>query len=77
MEQFYTRVEHARGFHVAWRPWQASSCVLARMRAALPSRRLRWTGAGDPHRITVGGPYPLFSGFCKIGPNFELKSKIC
>jgi len=39
----------------------ASSCVLARMRAALLARRLRWTGAGNPHRITVAGPYPLFS----------------
>jgi hypothetical protein len=46
------------------------------MRAALPARRLRWTGAGDPHRITVAGPYPLSSVFCEIQPKFELKSKI-
>ena len=39
----------------------ASSCVLARMRVVLLARRLRWTGAGDPHRITVAGPYPALS----------------
>ena len=51
----------------------ASSCVLARMRAALPARRLRWTGTGDPHRITVAGPYPPFLSFCEIRPKLELK----
>jgi len=33
VEQLYTRVEHARGFHVAWRHWQASrlrACTHAR-----------------------------------------------
>ena len=51
----------------------ASSCVLARMRAALLARRMRWTGAGDPHRITVATPIlPLLSP-CEIRPKFELK----
>ena len=51
----------------------ASSCVLARMRAAQLARRMRWTGAGDPHRITVATPIlPLLSP-CEIRPKFELK----
>jgi len=40
VEQLYTHVEHARCFHVAWRHWQASSCMLARMRAAYAAAAL-------------------------------------
>ena len=51
------RRKRAWGVHVTWRHRQAS-----RLRACTRARGGRaGQGAGDPHRITVADPYPLFS----------------
>ena len=54
------RRKRARGIHVAWRCRQATACLHARTRRCARSGHAG-QGAGDPHRITVADPYPLFS----------------
>jgi hypothetical protein len=51
----------------------ASSCVLARMQAALRGRWPRWTGRRDAHRATVDVHILPILSLCKNRPKFELK----
>ena len=53
-----------------------AACLRARTRRCARGGRAG-QGAGDPYRVTVGDPYPLFSGLCEIQPKFELESNLC
>ena len=55
---------------------QAAACPHGRSRCCAHGGRVG-QGAGDPYRVTVVDPYPLFSGFCEIQPKFELESNLC
>ena len=49
-----------------------AGCVLARTHVALRVQRPRWTGAGDPHRVsTVASPIHSFLFFAKYFQNLN------
>jgi len=53
-----------------------AGCMPARAPMVLRARRRCWTGAGDPHRITVAGPYPLFTVLLQISAKARTKAKL-
>ena len=55
---------------------QAAACPHGRSRCCTHGGRVG-QGAGDPYRVTVADPYPLFSELCEIQPKFELESNLC